>query len=234
MTSDLKGKVVVVTGGTGGLGPAVVEALLAAGASCYVPHRGKSAPAELPIGNGAGADRLHLVGDVDLTSEAAVTAFYGALPSLWASVHVAGGFAAAPLVGTALDDFRFQLDTNLTTAFLCCREAVRRMDAGGGRIVNVASRAALEPKGGSIAYSVAKAGVATLTQCLADEVKARGILVNAVVPSTIDTPANRRAMPDAPHHLWPKPAQLAAAILWLCSPDNQLTSGALVPVYGRA
>jgi NAD(P)-dependent dehydrogenase (short-subunit alcohol dehydrogenase family) len=105
--------------------------------------------------------------------------------------------------------------------------------AGGGRIVNVASRAALEPKGGSTAYSIAKAGVVTLTQCLADEVKARGILVNAVVPSIIDTPANRRAMPNARHDLWPKPAQIAATIVWLCRPQNQLVSGAVLPVYGQ-
>jgi NAD(P)-dependent dehydrogenase (short-subunit alcohol dehydrogenase family) len=226
MTTDryagLSGRHIAITGGGGGLGPAVVEALQAAGAECHVPRRE----------------------ELDLTDEAAVARYYAALPALWASVHVAGGFAAAPFADTALADFRHQLDINLTTAFLCCREAVRKMIAGGatgaagggggGRIINVGSRAALVPAGGAIAYSVAKAGVATLTQCLADEVKGRGILVNAVIPSIIDTPKNRQAMPQAPADRWPKPAAIAKAIVWLASPENELVSGALLPVYGQA
>ena len=234
MNSDLTDKHIVVTGGTGELGRAVVEALVAAGATCHVPHRANKPPSDLVAALGLAGERLHLVGDVDLTSEPAVTSFYARLPTLWGSVHAAGGFAAAEFANTALVDLRFQLDINLTTSFLCCREAVRKMTTtGGGRIVNVASRAALEPKGGAIAYSIAKAGVATMTQCLADEVKSRGILVNAVVPSTIDTPANRRAMPNARHDLWPKPAQIAETIVWLCHPQTQLVSGALLPVYGQ-
>ena len=227
---NLEGKQIVVTGWTGGLGPAVVAALIEAGATCHLPHRGDAPPAEAP-----GGDRVRLSPQVDLTDEGAVTRFYGQVPALWASIHVAGGFAAAPLVDTSLRDFRTQLDLNLTTAFLCCREAVRHLrERGGGRIVNVSSRAALERKGGAIAYSVAKAGVLALTECLADEVKGDGILVNAVVPSIIDTPANRRAMPRAEHDRWPKPAQIATAIVWLCSAENQLVSGAALPVYGVA
>jgi NAD(P)-dependent dehydrogenase (short-subunit alcohol dehydrogenase family) len=230
---NLEGKQIVVTGWTGGLGPAVVAALIEAGATCHLPHRGDAPPAEAP-----GGDRVRLTPRVDLTDEGAVTRFYGQVPGLWASVHIAGGFAAAPLVDTSLRDFRLQLDINLTTAFLCCREAVRHLRergaGGGGRIVNVSSRAALERKGGAIAYSVAKAGVLALTGCLADEVKGDGILVNAVVPSIIDTPANRRAMPHAAHDQWPRPEQIAAAIVWLCSPENQLVSGAALPVYGVA
>ena len=103
----------------------------------------------------------------------------------------------------------------------------------GGRIVNVAARPALQPTGGMLAYSTAKAGVASLTQCLAAEVLAEGILVNAVVPSIIDTPANRKAMPDADHAAWPKAEQIAETIRFLVSPANVLTSGTLVPVYGR-
>src|SRR4051812_37213179 len=148
----LKGRRVVVTGGAGALGVAVVDALAAAGADVLAPRRDQ----------------------VDLGDEAAVAAFYAGVPELWASVQVAGGFAAAPFVDTSLADFRRQLDMNLTTCFLCCREAVRRMSAPaapGGRIVNVASRAAVSPAGGSIAYTVSKAGVTALTQALADEVK---------------------------------------------------------------
>jgi NAD(P)-dependent dehydrogenase (short-subunit alcohol dehydrogenase family) len=153
-------------------------------------------------------------------------------------VHLAGGFKAAPLAETSLADLRAQLDINTTTAFLCCREAARNMRAnpggGGGRIVNVGSRAAVVPSGGSIAYTMAKAAVAALTQAAAAELASDGILVNAVLPSTIDTAANRAAMPKADHTRWPKPHEIAAAIAWLISPSNTLTSGALVPVYGRA
>jgi len=130
---------------------------------------------------------------------------------------------------------------NLATCFLCCREAVKSMTrassgsaTAGGRIINVGSRAALAPAGGAIAYSVSKAAVVSLTQCLADEVKGSRILVNAVIPSTIDTPANRAAMPGARHDRWPKPSEIASAITWLASPDNQIVSGALLPVYGAA
>ena len=173
---------------------------------------------------------------VDLTDEAAVRAFYASRPPLWASVHLAGGFRAAPILETTLADLRAQLEQNLTTAFLCCREAARNMRAGGrgGRIANVSSRAAAVPAGGAIAYTVAKAGVAALTEALADELRGDGILVNAVVPSIIDTPVNRAAMPAADHARWPKPAEIAAALTWLLSPTNAVTSGALVPVYGGA
>jgi NAD(P)-dependent dehydrogenase (short-subunit alcohol dehydrogenase family) len=208
---------VVITGGGGALGRAVVEALSLAGATCHVPRHD----------------------DIDLTDEVAVTAYYQHLPPLWASVQVAGGYAGGPLAVTSLADFRRQMEMNLTTCFLCCREAVRSIArrAGGppgGRIINIGSRAALNPAGGAIAYSVAKAGVVMLTQCLADEVKASQILVNAVIPSIIDTPANRKAMPDAADDHWPQPAQIAGAIAWLASPANQLISGALLPVYGQA
>ena len=219
----------VVTGAAGGLGPAVVEALLAAGATCHLPVRGR--------GEGAPQDaRVVTIPNVDLTDEGAVRAFYSSRPSLWASVHVAGGFKAAPVLETSLADLRGQLDLNLATAFLCCREAARNMRAGGGggRIVNVGSRAAAVPAGGAVAYTVAKAAVAALTQALADELRGDGVLVNAVLPSIIDTPANRTAMPGADYARWPRPAEIAATIGWLVSPANGLTSGALVPVYGRA
>jgi NAD(P)-dependent dehydrogenase (short-subunit alcohol dehydrogenase family) len=223
---DFTGKHVVVTGGTGALGRAVVEAFVAAGAVCHVPHRG-AAPGDLHA-----SDHLRLVAGVELADEAHVTRFYADLPALWASVHAAGGFSAKPATATTLADLGAQLDQNLVSAFLCAREAVRRMGGGGGRVVNVASRAALEPTGGSLAYTIAKAGVVALTRALADEVKPTGVLVNAVVPTIIDTPANRAAMPSPPEVVarWSKPADIAATILWLASADNRLTTGAALPV----
>jgi NAD(P)-dependent dehydrogenase (short-subunit alcohol dehydrogenase family) len=210
----MQGQHVVVTGGKGALGGAVVALLESRGAIVHVPDQAT----------------------VDLTSEPAATAYYAALPPLWASIHLAGGFAMAPLTDTSLADFARQWQTNAVTCFLSCREAVRaiRATGRGGRIVNVASRAVLQPAPAMAAYVAAKAAVAALTQTLAAELAADRILVNAVVPSIIDTPANRASMPTADHASWPKPAELAEAIAYLASPHNTLTSGALLPVYGRA
>jgi NAD(P)-dependent dehydrogenase (short-subunit alcohol dehydrogenase family) len=129
-----------------------------------------------------------------------------------------------------------QIDGNLVSCFLCCRAAVRAMASKGGRIVNVAARPALEPRAGAgmTAYTIAKSGVAALTIALAEEVAKDGILVNAVAPSIMDTPANRAAMPKADFDTWPKLENVAATILFLASPENTVTRGAVVPVYGRA
>jgi NAD(P)-dependent dehydrogenase (short-subunit alcohol dehydrogenase family) len=221
-------KHVVVTGGTGGLGAAVVERLLADGMAVHLPIMEAALPAHLPW-----KDRVHAVPGVSLDNEAQVAAFYAALPELWASIHLVGGFAMAKATETSLADFEKQWRMNTVTCFLACREAVRTMKTGG-RIVNVAARPAVTPTPGMIAYATAKAGVAALTQALAAEVVDQGILVNAVLPSIIDTPANRASMPKADHAAWPKPAQLAETIAFLASERNALTSGTLVPVYGRA
>jgi NAD(P)-dependent dehydrogenase (short-subunit alcohol dehydrogenase family) len=131
-----------------------------------------------------------------------------------------------------------QLETNLISAFLCCRAAVmamKRTQGEGGRIVNVAARPALEWRGGAnmLAYAASKAAVAAFTVGLAEEVADDGILVNAVAPSIMDTPANRKAMPKADHAAWPKVDEVAQTILFLASPDNAVTRGAIIPVYGR-
>lgn len=226
MTPDLAGKHVVITGGDGALGHAVVQACVGAGAVCHLPVLGAAAS---PAASG-----VQQTGPVDLTDEGAVTAYYMGLPPIWASIHLAGGFLAKPITETSRADLDKQVQMNLLTAFLCCREAVRAMrKSGGGRIVNVGARVVEAPMGGSIAYSVSKAGVAALTRALAIEIRPDGILVNAVLPSIIDTPANRASMPKADYAQWPKPEELARAILWLASPENTLTSGSLVPVYGN-
>ena len=222
----LKGRHVVITGSTGALGEAVVEVFRSAGAVLHLPIR---EPA------GSGPSGAQVVGGVDLTDEAAVQTFYASLPGLWASVHLAGGFRAASIAETSLADLEHLFRLNLVTTFLCCREAARAMRRGdGGRIVNVGARVSEVPASGMAAYTVSKAGVAALTRSLATELKPAGVLVNAVLPSIIDTPANRQAMPKADHDHWPKADEIARTILWLAAPENVLTSGALVPVYGRA
>jgi len=205
---------VVVTGGHGALGKGVVELLTARGAVVHI------------------ADRP----DVQLDVEASAAAFYAKLPPVWASIHLVGGFAMSPLTETSVADFEGQWRLNTLTCFLACREAVKSMKRGGvgGRIVNVGSRPVIAPVGGMSAYVTAKAGVASLTQTLGAELLGDGILVNAVLPSTIDTPANRAAMPKADHDAWPKPSEIAETIAFLASPANTLTTGTLVPVFGRA
>ena len=230
--SDFDGKHVVVTGATGGLGVAVVATLLERGAICHLPMIEREVPKTIPW---SGHARAHATIGTHFDDELQVTAFYESLPSLWASIQLVGGFTMAPIVETPLADFQRMMTLNATTCFLCCREAVRAMRrSGGGRIVNVAARPAVAPAGKMIAYAASKAAVASITQCLADEVVSEGILVNAVVPSIIDTPANRASMPKADFAAWPKAEELADAIAFLSSPRNALTSGSLLPVYGRA
>ena len=225
----MKDKHVVITGATGGLGGAVVELVLARGAEVHLPITERELPARLAN------PRVHATTIASLDDEAKVVAFYESIP-LWASIHLVGGFAMAKLEDTTLAAFEKQWRQNVATCFVTCREAARaiRRTGCGGRIVNVAARPAVTPSSGMIAYATAKAGVAALTQHLAVELAGDDVLVNAVLPSIIDTPANRASQPTADHARWPKPAQLAEAIAFLASPDNALTSGALVPVYGRA
>jgi NAD(P)-dependent dehydrogenase (short-subunit alcohol dehydrogenase family) len=230
MSQDLRDRTVVVTGGTGALGGAVVERLLREGALPVVTSRSDGEPRGAGPRGGVRTRRL------DLADERAVGDFFAEFPDLWASIHLAGGFAMAPVEQTSADDFRQMFETNAVTCFTCCREAVRHLRArgGGGRVVNVAARPAVVPTGGMVAYSASKAAVASVTQSLAEEVKAAGILINAVLPSIMDTPANRAAMPGADFAAWPKVEQVAETICFLASPANALTSGALVPVYGAA
>ena len=224
---------IVITGGTGALGASVVQVMLARGFDVHLPIIEAKLPAHLSWRD---ETRVHVAPKVSLDDAEHVAGFYAALPELWASIHLVGGFHMAPIASIELADLEHQWRLNTVTCFLGCREAVKAMRRGkrGGRIVNVAARPVLVPVGGMLAYTTAKAAVAALTQGLAAEVLAENILVNAVVPSIIDSPANRLAMPSADHASWPKPVELAETIAFLASEHNALTSGALVPVYGRA
>lgn len=230
---DFGNRHVVITGGAGALGSAVVTVLLDAGAVCHVPCL-----------DDAEAERVRLRGHRNvivsvsgsLADEAAVARAYQGIAPLWASIHIAGGFAAAPLRDTGAAALRQQVDINFVSCALCCRAAVRAMAGSGGRIVNVAARPGLEWRSGAgmVAYTASKAAVAALTAALAEEVAKDGILVNAVAPSIMDTPANRAAMPKADYALWPKVEEVAATIVFLASPENRVTRGAVVPVYGKS
>jgi len=232
--TDFTNREVVVTGGTGALGTAVVTALLARGASVRVPwiHRAEAerfAHRDHP--------KVRLV-ETQLGDEAAVARLYADAGALWASVQIAGGFAMAPIAETGRDVLMAQIEMNLVSCFLACRAAVvaMRQTGQGGRIVNVTARPAIEPRHGAgmTAYVASKAAVAAFTQALAAEVIGENILVNAVAPGTLDTPPNRASMPKADPSKWAKPDDVAETILYLASPDNRVTSGGIVPVYGRS
>jgi len=227
-------KHIVVTGGTGALGTAVVGMLLNDGAQCSVPYVHEQETQSFAHRDHA---NVRLIAVRDLANEADVARVYQDVSgSLWASIHIAGGFAMGKVADTNEAALSAQIDMNLTSCFLCCRAAVLAMGKAGGRIVNITARPALEPRigAGMVAYTIAKAGVAALTAALAEEVAKDGILVNAVAPSIMDTVANRKAMPTADHDAWPKVEEVAATILFLASPDNKVTRGAIIPVYGKS
>jgi NAD(P)-dependent dehydrogenase (short-subunit alcohol dehydrogenase family) len=230
---NFRDRYVVVTGGAGALGTALVEALIEAGAVCHVPCFDEAEAQRFRLRD---HPQVKLMITGNLADEKNVAGLYGGIATLWASIHLAGGFAAGPLGETSLSTFRQQIDMNLVSCLLCCRTAVNAMTSNGGRIVNVAARAALEWRTGAgmAAYTATKAAVAALSAALAEEVAKDGILVNAVAPSIMDTPANRKAMPRANYNLWPKVEEVAATILFLASPENHVTRGAVVPVYGQS
>lgn len=231
--SDFANEHVVVSGGSGALGTAVVRALLERGATCHVPV---FAPKELDRFPFRDHPSVKVRAGLDMTVEATVQRYYGELPGLWASIHLAGGFAMRPITETSLDDFLSLMNTNAVTCFLACREAARKIRKGGagGRIVNVAAKPALVPTGGMAAYAASKAVVASLTQSLAEELAPEGIWVNAIAPSIMDTPKNRADMPGADHSRWPKVEEVAAVVAQLASPGNTVARGAIVPVFGRS
>jgi NAD(P)-dependent dehydrogenase (short-subunit alcohol dehydrogenase family) len=229
----LKDRHVVVTGGTGALGAAVVRGFLAAGAVCHVPAIESSPPKRFDEG-----ERVLITPSIDLGDEASVAGFYGNLPGLHAVVNIAGGFAYAPIADSSLKTLQQQLSMNFVSCVLSCRQAVAnfRKAGTGGHIINIAARPALNPRQGAnmTAYTASKAAVAAFTVALAEELKGENISIIALCPSTIDTPTNRADMPKADHSTWVKPEAIAELIVAQCSLASPINSGALIPVYGRA
>jgi NAD(P)-dependent dehydrogenase (short-subunit alcohol dehydrogenase family) len=231
-------RTVLVTGGRGGLGPAVTEAFLADGWRVVTPLRRRPEPGGAEPAPGGG--RLEVV-EADLVDPAAVEraaahAAAGPAAPLRAVVNLAGGYAAGPrLHETPPEEFERLLALNLRPTFLVTRAALPHLlAAGGGAVVCVSARAALQPFAGAVPYATAKAAVLAFAQAVAVEYRASGVRCNAILPSVIDTPANRAAQPDADHARWVPPAQVAAVIRFLAGEESAPTSGAAVPVYGRA
>jgi NAD(P)-dependent dehydrogenase (short-subunit alcohol dehydrogenase family) len=230
MAADgLAGTAAVVLGGTGNLGRAVTRRLLADGAAVTVadsrpPAEGHAEP---------GASYL----TVDALDEASVSGLFAALAAPpQAVVNLIGGYTPPqPLAELDVAVLRRQLELNLLSAAIITKHALRVLaGAGGGALVHTSSRVATETGKNGFAYSVSKLGVVRLTEAAAAEGREAGVRVNCIMPSIIDTPPNRAAMPGARHHLWPKPEEIAAVLAFLVSAEAALISGAAIPVYGRA
>jgi NAD(P)-dependent dehydrogenase (short-subunit alcohol dehydrogenase family) len=222
---------VLVTGGTGGLGAAVTRAFLDDGWRVVVPWI-----AERELERVERHDRLELV-QADLFDPDAVAGVVAAAgPSLRAAVNLVGGFAIHERVHeTPIETFEEQLRLNLRPTYLVSSAVIPTLlEAGGGAIVCVSSRAARQPFAGAAGYIVSKAAVLALVAALDAEYRKDRVRVNAVLPSVIDTPVNRRSMPDADFATWVAPEEIARVIRFLCSDEASATSGAHVPVYGQA
>jgi NAD(P)-dependent dehydrogenase (short-subunit alcohol dehydrogenase family) len=221
---------VLVAGGTGALGSAVVRELVAAGhpvTATWVVERERARLEGMP--------GVELV-EADLFDAGAARAAVDSVDSLTAVVNLVGGYAQGDRMHDVdPDELDRMLRLNLRPAWLLAQAAMPGfVEAGGGAFVAVSARTALRPFSGAAAYAISKAGVIALVQALDAEYRQDGIRVNAILPSVIDTPANRENEPDANHSKWVQPEQIAKVIRFLVSDDSAVTSGAAIPVYGRA
>jgi NAD(P)-dependent dehydrogenase (short-subunit alcohol dehydrogenase family) len=226
--TDFTGRKVVITGASGALGSGLATAFAAAGAEVVRVERGRPGAQAPAAGTGHEA--------VDLTSDAGVGDLFDRIGVPWAVINTVGGFAPRRSL-TALDpaELSRQLTLNLVTAAIITKHALRVMQpAGAGRIIHTASRAATDTHGSGFAYSVSKLGVLHLVEMAAAEVAGTGLTVNSVVPSIMDTPANRAALPGADYDSWPKIPDIADAYLFLASPQTTLVNGAAIPVLRLA
>jgi NAD(P)-dependent dehydrogenase (short-subunit alcohol dehydrogenase family) len=228
---DFEGQVVLVTGAAGALGGGVVEAFVDSGATVAAADLVEPAEVDLPDGaeyyQGDFTDEESVADTVE-----AVVEIHGGLDAL---VNVAGTWrGGTPVDETDVETFDFLFDVNLKTMFLASKHALPHLrEADAGAIVSVSARSSLEGGAGDSVYRASKAGVRLLTESIAEENRGE-VRANAIMPSIIDTPANREMMPDADHDSWPTPAELADVVCFLCSDAAGVTSGAAVPVYGEA
>ena len=219
----MKGKVILITGGAGALGQTVVPAFVSAGASVIL---GDLNPVQLPGVTALKADFTDHTQVRGLVNE--VIQSSGRLDAL---VNLIGGFATGRVVDTDVSLWQRMLAMNLTSAFLLSQAVLPSMlERRQGRIVHVAAQAALEPFPGAAAYIVSKAGLVALIRTLSKELNGSGVTVNGVLPSTIDTPVNRKAMPEADPSKWVRPESIARTLVFLASDDANQINGALIPI----
>jgi NAD(P)-dependent dehydrogenase (short-subunit alcohol dehydrogenase family) len=237
MTARFDSSVVLVAGGTGGLGRAVTSAFLEEGATVLVTYR--NLPEWEKFKSAASANAGHLDGhEVDVTDETAVRQLVEKIVSkhsrLDAMVNTVGGYAGGlKLWEMETKVFEQMLNLNLRSGYALSRAAVPAMlKQGRGSIVNVASQAAFDHAAGASAYAASKAAAVAMMDSLAADVKGTGVRVNTILPSIIDTEVNRKVMPKADFSKWPKPRDIARVILFLCSDDAKVIHGASIPVYG--
>jgi NAD(P)-dependent dehydrogenase (short-subunit alcohol dehydrogenase family) len=231
--------VALVTGGTGGAGQAVTRAFLDAGCRVVATYVAEAEAGRVREELGDAAGRL-LLEQTDVTDGDSVADLVRGTTARWGRVdylvNLVGGFAGGqPLWETDDALWGRMLDLNLRSAVVCCRAALPGMiERNYGRVVNVSSRTAVRPGPGVASYAVAKAAVLALTEALAEDVRPYDVNVNCVLPSVLDTPANRRDLPGADVSRWVRPEQLARVLVWLTSPEADPINGAAIPVYARA
>jgi NAD(P)-dependent dehydrogenase (short-subunit alcohol dehydrogenase family) len=229
---DLQGKRVAVTGGFGTLGVAVVNVLQAAGARVAAIDRADGPPSSVSLGAAS------VFGGVDLSvadaAQATLEKVASQLGGLDALVNIAGAFRWEKLADGSLDTWDLLYKINLRTAVATSKAALPfLLKSGAGRIINIGAMGAIKAAAGMGAYAASKAGVAKFTEALAEELKEHDITVNALLPSTIDTPPNRADMPKADFSRWVQPTQIADVIAFLLSDQASAITGALIPVAGR-
>jgi len=238
MSYNYESKVILVTGGTGALGSAVSKAFVKANGSVFVSYRNPQEATALRNELGP-QGKLTLI-QSDLMNEDSVRSLVETILHQTGRIHVlvnvVGGYAGGSAIHeTKEKDFDFMLNLNLKTAYFISKAVLPSMIAHRqGKIVHISSRTGLKGEATVGPYSISKAGVIRLTETIADEVGDSGICCNCLMPSTIDTEANRKAMPKADFTKWVKPEEIARVILFLCSDDGKVINGAAIPVYGRA
>jgi NAD(P)-dependent dehydrogenase (short-subunit alcohol dehydrogenase family) len=238
MSAVFNGQTVIVSGGTGALGKVVTTQFLEKGARVVVPYISEQELQDFITAHPTSAKSIHFF-HADLREEPKVREFVDQAISAhgppWALANLVGGYEYGAVLDAGLADIQHMMQVNFAPTYLLCKAVLPHMlRAGRGKIVNVGARTGIEGTAFHAAYAVSKSAVIRLTEVLSAEVKRQGVNVNCVLPSVIDTPANRQAVPDAEFTQWVAPADLAEVITFLCSEASRAVHGAAIPVYGLA
>lgn len=234
---NFKEKTAIITGGTGALGRVIAEQFFDLGARIAIPYHSDKSLASIPKKISAAKDKTQFT-KTDLTGESQVQSFvdrvvrnFGTIDYL---INTAGGYSGGNSVDeVTIDEFDDMLNLNLRTTFLVCRSVLKVMrKRGEGRIVNIAAMPAVTPSAKKGPYAISKRGVITLTETIAEEVKASGITANAIAPSIILTEGNRKSMPNADFKKWVTPEEIAHLTIFLCSDESRSVNGNVIKIYG--